>query len=305
MSLLKTFFGRSTPPTLGVAEHVPAEVNAQYWTDHNVTLHATFPSAQASLEYFAWRNAQYFPYIDLMPVHGQAGKVVLDYGCGPGNDLVGFGHFSKPARLIGADISKASLSESYARLKLHGIQADLIQIREENQKLPFEDGTVDYVHSSGVVHHARNPELVLREFRRILRPNGACRIMVYNYNSIWVHLYVAFIKKFREGLYTNLDIREAFAKTTDGENCPISRAYTPGEFCEIAASAGFQCEFVGAAVSMWECRILPDRFEAIMNQKFPAEHRDFLLNLTFDERGYPMYHNTYAGIDGCYLLTPA
>ena len=112
-------------------------------------------------------------------------------------------------------------------------------------------------------------------------------------------------KKIREGLYSNLDIRTAFAKTTDGEDCPISRAYKPEEFCAIGRGAGFKCEFLGAAVSMWECRILPDRFEAIMNQKLPAEHRDFLLSLTMDQHGFPMFENTYAGIDGCYLLTPA
>ena len=31
-----------------------------------------------------------------MPVNQADGLVVLDYGCGPGNDLVGFGHFSNP-----------------------------------------------------------------------------------------------------------------------------------------------------------------------------------------------------------------
>src|SRR5262245_54358898 len=33
--------------------------NADYWSEHNVTLHAQFPDAQASLDYFGWRNDQY------------------------------------------------------------------------------------------------------------------------------------------------------------------------------------------------------------------------------------------------------
>ena len=53
-----------------VATPVPAD-NADYWTSHNVTNHRGFPSAKASLDYFHWRNAQYYPYIDLMPVTGQ------------------------------------------------------------------------------------------------------------------------------------------------------------------------------------------------------------------------------------------
>src|SRR5713226_1608855 len=58
--------------------------NESYWTGHNITNHQRFPSAQASLEYLDWRNDQYPGYIDLMPVSGQDGQVVLDYGCGPG-----------------------------------------------------------------------------------------------------------------------------------------------------------------------------------------------------------------------------
>ena len=65
-------------------EHPENEDNEAYWTRHNVTLHAAFPTVEASLEYFDWRNDQYPGYIDLMPVQGQDGKVVLDYGCGPG-----------------------------------------------------------------------------------------------------------------------------------------------------------------------------------------------------------------------------
>jgi len=84
----------------------------EYWTAHNVTGHLRFRSAQQSLEYFHWRNSQYPGYIDLMPVAGFDGQHVLDFGCGPGHDLVGFGSYSKPARLVGADVSSTSLSES-------------------------------------------------------------------------------------------------------------------------------------------------------------------------------------------------
>src|SRR5437762_4766557 len=77
---------------------------ADYWTRYNVTLHQHFTSPSESLAYVRWRNDQYFGYIDLMPVDGQEGKTVLDFGCGPGHDLVGFATRSRPARLIGIDV---------------------------------------------------------------------------------------------------------------------------------------------------------------------------------------------------------
>jgi ubiquinone/menaquinone biosynthesis C-methylase UbiE len=302
-------FGLFTKKPKGEMPDAAAETdvdNAGYWTEHNVTLHAQFPDARASLDYFDWRNDQYYRYIDLMPVTGQDGKVVLDYGCGPGNDLVGFGVYSKPTRLIGADISVSSLREAKARLALHGVEAEYIRITEDTNRLPLDDGSVDYIHSSGVVHHTKSPETVLREFRRVLRAGGAGRIMVYNYDSLWVHLYVAYVKKLKEGLFADLDIRSAFAKTTDGPNCPISRCYRPEEFCRLAESCGFRCEYTGAAISMWEClQFQQYRWEAIMNQTLPLEHRRFLTELTLDDRGIPMYRGHYAGVDGCYRLTAA
>jgi SAM-dependent methyltransferase len=281
------------------------ETNESYWTRHNVTQHATFPSVAASLEYFDWRNDQYPGYIDLMPVGGQDGKAVLDYGCGPGNDLVGFGHFSKPARLVGADISPSSLAESRSRLALHGIPADLVRLSEDTNRLPLDDASIDYIHSSGVVHITRDPEAVLREFRRVIRPDGRCRIMIYNYDSLWVHLYTAYIIQIKEGRYPGLDIRTAFARTTDGPDCPIVRAYTADEFIRLVEPCGFRCRYLGAAISAFEMSLLPERFNAVMSDRLAAEHRKFLLALRPDELGYPRYAGHVAGIDGCFELTPA
>jgi SAM-dependent methyltransferase len=277
--------------------------NASYWTNRNVTHHAVFQTAQESLDYLDWRNDQYIGYIELMPVAGQDGKVVLDYGCGPGNDLVGFGHFSRPKRLIGAEISGRSLAEAKERLALHRIDAELIPISERDNRLPLADESIDYVHSSGVVHHAEDPAAVLREFRRVLRPDGRCRIMVYHYASIWLHLYVAYVRQIVEGRDSGKDVRAAFATSTDGEACPISRVYQEHEFIALAQSCGFHCRFLGAAVSVHEMKILEHRYRAIEDPSLATEHRKFLLGLTFDARGLPWHAGQIAGIDGCYELT--
>lgn len=302
MELKIPTFAKQIARYLGIKKR-PAE-NAKYWSDVNVTAHAGFPSAQASLDYFHWRNSQYYPYIDLMPVTGHDGKAVLDYGCGPGNDLVGFSVYSKPSRLVGMDISIRSIAEAKARVALHTHHAQIMPIVERDDRIPLDDASMDYVHSSGVVHHAVDPAKVLREFRRVLKPTGKCRIMVYNYDSIWLHLWVAYIKQYSENTFPGLGIREAFAKTTDGVNCPIARVYKPQEFIELAEPCGFKCRFLGAAVSLFETALLPQRFGALYRVDFPREHRDFLLALNFDDKGFPMYNGTYAGLDGCYELTP-
>ncbi len=278
---------------------------AEYWTQVNVTQHHAFASAQDSLDYFHWRNDQYYPYIDYLPVSGQDGKVVLDYGCGPGHDLVGFAVYSKPKRLIGMDVSPSSLAEATARLALHDAKAEMVLLDPAATTLPLETASIDLVHSSGVIHHTPDPLQILRELHRVLKPTGTAQIMVYNYDSLWLHLFVGYIVQLVEGRYADLDIRSAFARTTDGEDCPISRVYRPDEFIGLCREAGFAADFIGAAVSMHEAFIAPKRFEAVSHRNLSAESRKFLLSLEIDKRGLPTYRGHYAGVDGCYRLRVA
>jgi SAM-dependent methyltransferase len=277
-------------------------VSKEYWTDHNVTLHHQFSTKEESLEYFHWRNDQYFNYIELLPVSGFDGKVVMDYGCGPGHDLIGFGTFSACERLVGVDVSSSSIAESRLRLALHGINAEAVLLDSGIVTLPFEDAMFDHIHSSGVLHHTPDPLVILKELRRVLKPGGTINVMVYNYNSLWVHLYVAYQRSLIEGLYQGAGLRDQFRHSTDGEDCPISNCYRPAEWVELCAEAGFDAHFSGAAVSVFELSILEKRFAAIMNQKLPSESREFLKSLTFDEHAAPKYQGHYAGIDACYQL---
>lgn len=274
----------------------------QFWSRYNVTAHRRFQDREESLRYFNWRSEQYYDYLDHMPVHGHEGQVVLDYGCGPGHDLVGFAEFSKPARLIGMDVSADSLVEARLRLELHSASAELLRIREDDHRLPLADASVDYIHSSGVLHHVPDPARVLREFRRVLRPGGAARVMVYNYDCLWLHLYAAYLVRFRQAGGRALSVREAFRRSTDDAACPISEAWTIEEMKSRCRAAGFAAEHLGNAVSVREMAILSERFEAILEPDLEDEHRRFLLGLTFDRRGVPFHGEQAAGIDACYRL---
>lgn len=289
--------------SIGNAMGLGSEKTARYWTSHNVTSHYRFQNASESLEYFNWRNDQYFNYINLMPVCGQDDKHVLDYGCGPGHDLVGFGVFSKTARLTGIDLSESSLAEARDRLDIHNIDAELILLDSSAVKLPLADNSFDYIHSSGVLHHVPDPVKILLEFSRILKPGGVIRVMVYNYDSLWLHLYVAYHLNILKNKFTDESILDQFRRSTDGKDCPISNCYRSVEWIGICEQAGFSAEFIGAAVSMHEMNLLPSRYAAIQDRRLRTESRKFLMNLHFDEKGYPLYEGHYAGVDGCFLLT--
>jgi hypothetical protein len=152
--------------------------------------------------------------------------------------------------------------------------------------------------------------------------------MVYNYDSLWVHLHVAFnlmienrvilnggIKQLalqvlqRLGRYPNfskLSLEEAFRMSTDGTHCPISHWFKKQDFMALCQQAGLNARFKGAAISLLEMSRLPFRFQALQDHRLPEEHREFLHSLTFDSRGLPLTKDGHvAGIDGCYEVTLA
>ena len=277
-----------------------ATVVADYWTGHNVTMHKMFQSREESLDYFHWRGDQYPGYMSLMPVTGADGLDVLDYGCGPGHDLVGFVEFSKTRRLVGIDVSSSSLTEARHRLALHGgQQVELVLAAPNATRFDFPDNSFDYIHSSGVLHHVSDLPATLKELRRLLRPGGRLQVMVYNYDSLWMHLYVAWMLRFQQNtIPPELPIRTAFTRATDGPDCPIANCYTAQEFGAIAQQAGFDWRFVGVAMSLHELECANvNLYQACMDRKLEREHREFLLALTFDERGTPLYKGVPAGID--------
>jgi ubiquinone/menaquinone biosynthesis C-methylase UbiE len=275
--------------------------SASYWSVHMVN-HETFLNAQESLQHFHWRNAQYPGYIELMPVSGQDNKFVLDYGCGPGNDLVGFSVYSNPSKLYGVDVSQAALEKAEQRLLLHNKKPELIQIDEALNTIPIPSSSVDFIHTSGVLHHCADLNKVLKEFERILKPCGELAVMVYNYQSIWLHLYVAWIRQLNLCKYQGLPVLEAFRRTTDGTSCPIAHCYKPDDFLELVSSHGFSGIYKGAAISLTEMKCIERRFDAIQDRRLAIEHRDFLSTLTFDKHGIPIHGNSVAGIDACYLF---
>lgn len=300
ISRLKSVARRSLKPSEAKVNSAAKTVE-DYWTEHNVTLHRKFESASASLEDFHWRNAQYFGYIDLMPVSGADGLAVLDFGCGPGYDLVGFATQSKPARLVGIDVSRSSLAEARDRLALHSSGVEFIRHDVSDGKLPLEDASMDLVHSSGVLHHLPDIDRALAELRRVVKPGGIGQFMVYHADSLWVHLYVAYERQVVQGIDSSLSLVDAFQKSTDGPDCPISRCYTQSQFTDLVAKHGFALESFGVAVSAWEMSLLQKRYAAIMDARLPRESRNFLADLTFDERQLPLVRpGVRAGIDGCF-----
>lgn len=303
--------GRGKPEAIPLvaAASSPTTAVDTYWAEHTVHS-APFHSARSSLAYLRRRSRDYPLFEQLMELYGDHRRdTVVDFGCGPGNDLVGFLVLGRARRVIGIDVSRRALELARRRLALHridGARATLIQIGDGAAAVPLGDASVDYLYCEGVLHHTSDPGGLLHEFRRIVKPGARVAIMVYNRDSIYYHLFTAYQRQVLEGAFDGLSVDEAFRRNTDGDECPISRAYRPLDFVDLCRDAGFDARFVGGYFAGLELRLLQSLgAQALADRRLPAEHRAFLGDLDIGPDGFPRFRGQFAGIGGVYHLVPA
>ena len=226
----------------------------------------------ASEEQLAWRFDQYPLFEEFSGLWGDHdGEVVLDYGCGPGNDVTGFALYTGAERVVGMDVSRRALDLAARRLALHRVdpsRIDLCQLGDAHPVVPLEDASVDFFQSMGVLHHVSDPLPILRELHRVLRPGGRASVMVYNRNSVWLNLYTAYERMIVDNAFPGLDVEEAFTRNTDGEECPISRCYTDAAWASLCEEAGFTVEYLGGYLSLRELQSMRESWaSALVDQR--------------------------------------
>lgn len=114
------------------------------------------------------------------------GKLVLDAGCGSGRFseiALGFG-----ASLIAIDYSSAvdAASENLNSENILIVQSDLAN-------LPLASETLDFIYCIGVLQHTKNPERIVAELLRCLKPNGEITLTFYENSSWHVRFYAKYL----------------------------------------------------------------------------------------------------------------
>ena len=105
---------------------------------------------------------------DLAPVRGK----VLDVGCGAGSVAKAVKRERPDLHVVGCDVSSSALA--VAEASPEGV--DFLPAQAE--KLPFADGEFDFVWVFDVLEHVENPERMLREIARVVRPGGGFHIVL-------------------------------------------------------------------------------------------------------------------------------
>jgi SAM-dependent methyltransferase len=118
-----------------------------------------------------------YPWLyDAAEFRKHQGEKILEVGCGTGCDLLQFAKHGAVA--TGIDLTTTHVELARRRV------GDLAVVHEADARnLPFEDASFDYVYSHGVLHHSDEPENIVREMFRVLRPGGRINVHVYAFWS--------------------------------------------------------------------------------------------------------------------------
>lgn len=116
---------------------------------------------------------------------------LVDVGCGSGHLLVQIAEQFPNLHLIGIDLSSNILEKAKKRAVEKNFEK--IEFRISNaEELPFSDNSIDFLISTLSLHHWTNPQKILNEFYRVLKPSAVFLIFDFRRDS----------RKFFYGLFT-------------------------------------------------------------------------------------------------------
>jgi 2-polyprenyl-3-methyl-5-hydroxy-6-metoxy-1,4-benzoquinol methylase len=97
------------------------------------------------------------------------GKLVLDFGCGSGENTLLLAR--RGANVLGVDISESLIRVAMKRLKVNGLAGAADFVAGSAHDLPVKSGSVDIVLGIAILHHL-DLDASSREIHRVLKPAG-------------------------------------------------------------------------------------------------------------------------------------
>jgi len=95
-----------------------------------------------------------------------SGETYLDIGCWTGDSTIAYGVFDKFKEVYAVELSEGAANKA----KEKGIKVSICDINSDG--LPYEDNFFDSITFIDVIEHLIEPHHILKEIKRVLKPNG-------------------------------------------------------------------------------------------------------------------------------------
>jgi ubiquinone/menaquinone biosynthesis C-methylase UbiE len=189
---------------------------------------ASYSSASAERHLDAIDNTFVGHVLRLLPSSALAKPGwALDIGAGPAQIPIKLLQRAPMLKIIGLDRSANMLREAREGAQRGGVSGRLALLRSDGHTLPFADAAFSAVLCNSMLHHARNPLLLLREMFRVAAPGAAVLLRDLRRPSrpllAW-HLW-------RHGRHYHGEMRRLF-------DASVQAAYTVDEVEELLRQAG-------------------------------------------------------------------
>lgn len=133
-------------------------------------------------------------------------KTALDVGCREGIQ-------TKWLESKGYEVTSIDIEKVY----------DKCQIVDVNKGLPFQKNSFDLIWSSELIEHLENPKESIKEFKRVLKPNGKIILTTPN-SDFWLYKVFKILGKSPKDLQ-NPDHKHFFSERNIKELFPNSKVY--------------------------------------------------------------------------------
>ena len=105
----------------------------------------------------------------------KSGTHVLDYGCGPGNYTIAAAELVGPSgKVYAVDIHPMAIRKVQNKANKKGLNVQTI-LTDYDTQLP--DSSVDIVLLFYVLHDFKNPDAIIKELNRVLKPRGVLLVI--------------------------------------------------------------------------------------------------------------------------------
>lgn len=200
-------------------------------------------------DYEAWREKRLWQELHqeerLATINAFGGDVadlrVLELSCGMGGTLVALARAG--AHVLATEFNLDYCAITKQRGERYGLNLPILNAAGE--AIPLADNSFDLAVCWDIIEHVQDPEAMLRELRRVVRPGGRVLLTIINRRA-WrdPHYHLPAINWLPRRLADRLVARRAASKAEmglqDRQTLSDMHYYTMNQFRELARHCGFK-----------------------------------------------------------------